>query len=212
MGRWPEKQHFSPVVVSSWSRDPGEPGREGAPAPGHDPPAVHAAGPAPDGALRAEEHGRHAVREAAAADGAGPAAAGAGRSWVVSGWLAGGGGGYQGLEGSTLGATLASAARGWGQESPRSPRAALWTSPVGARGAEGAGRALCEGSWLLPAPPPAVASEGGVSSWRGGRPVKGAACRLPCPGHGTCGVAGRRAGADGPLLFPAVRSPSSSSS
>ncbi|KAM9594807.1 transcription factor SOX-13 isoform 14-T16 [Morphnus guianensis] len=66
----------SPLVSS---RNPGEPGREGAPVTCHDQPAVHAAGPAPDGPLGAEEHGRDALREAAAADGAGAAAARADR-------------------------------------------------------------------------------------------------------------------------------------
>lgn len=83
------KRKFSALVVSLWSRDAGEPGREGAPASGHDPSTVHPAGPAPDRPLGAEEHGCHALREAAAADGAGTAAAGAGRPRVVSGWVSG---------------------------------------------------------------------------------------------------------------------------
>ena len=55
------KQKSSMVLASVWSRDPGEPGREGAAAAGHDPSAVHPAGPAPDGPLGAEEHGRYAL-------------------------------------------------------------------------------------------------------------------------------------------------------
>ena len=83
------RQKLSTVAVSLWSRDQGEPGREGAAASGHDPPAVRSAGPAPDCALGAEEHGRDAPGKAAAADGAGPAAAGAGGpcslGWAPSG-------------------------------------------------------------------------------------------------------------------------------
>ena len=63
-------QKLSTAALSLWSRDQGEPGGEGAAASGHDPPAVRPAGPAPDSALGAEEHGRDAPGEAAAADGA----------------------------------------------------------------------------------------------------------------------------------------------
>lgn len=51
----------APNFASSLCRNPGEPGRERAPAARHDQPAVHAAGSAPDSPLRAEEHGCNAL-------------------------------------------------------------------------------------------------------------------------------------------------------
>ena len=112
-----DRQKLSTVVVSLWSRDQGEPGREGAAASSHDPPAVRSAGPAPDCALGAEEHGCDAPGEAAAADGAGPAAAGAGGpcspGWAPSGTAGSvGGPAFQGGHRGERGAGLAGSGRG----------------------------------------------------------------------------------------------------
>lgn len=125
-----------------WRRDPGEPGGEGAPASGHDPPAVQPAGPAADGALGAEERGRHAAGEAAAADGAGAAAAGAG-GVGVRGW--GSESLFQG------GVSVSVPGRGWGQGLPGSGHQA-WGAGKQGRHGWGCARAAGPRLWPLRSP------------------------------------------------------------
>lgn len=150
------KQHFSVVAVSLWSRNPGEPGREGAPASSHDPSTVHPAGPAPDSPFRTEEHGCHALREAAAADGTGSAAAGAGRPCFVSGmFFFTGEGSVEAQKGVPWGHTQPVQAEAWGR----------W-----GRGLRG------------PAQSPPLVYEGRVRSCQKENHFKGwLFCFLPCP-------------------------------